>query len=305
MQREINGIIVVDKPENISSAGVVAILKRMFKAGKVGHTGTLDPLATGVMICCINDATRLARFFLLGNKQYEAVLCLGVETDTQDSTGTVVAKCDKIHISQQKIQSVFKKFTGNIQQYPPIYSALKHEGVPLYKLARQGRPVQKPSRQVNISHIDILDINLPEIRFAVSCSAGTYIRTLCNDIGKSLGCGGCLKQLRRVESSGFTIKDAITLKELEDLSFSGRLPDQVIGMADSLRGMPEYAVDSFLAEKIRHGVKISKKNLLSNPVDNTEGFIKIISADKDLIAVLSHQSTDSDFHYCCVFHNGD
>jgi tRNA pseudouridine55 synthase len=182
---------------------------------------------------------------------------------------------------------------------------LKHEGVPLYKLARQGRPVQKPSRQVNISHIDILDIDLPEIRFAVSCSAGTYIRTLCNDIGKSLGCGGCLKQLRRVESCGFTIKDAITLKELEDLSSSGRLPDQVIGMADSLRGMPEYAADSFLAEKIRHGVKISKKNLLSNPVDNAEGFIKITNADKDLIAVLSHQSTDSDFHYCCVFHTGD
>ena len=305
MQHEVNGIIVVDKPVNISSARVVAILKRMFKARKVGHTGTLDPLATGLMICCINDATRLARFFLLGNKQYEAVLCLGVETDTQDSTGTVVAMCDEINISQHKIQSVFKKFTGNIQQYPPIYSALKHEGVPLYKLARQGNPVQKPPRQVYISHIDILEINLPEIRFSVSCSAGTYIRTLCYDIGKTLGCGGYLKQLRRVESCGFTLKDAIALKELEALSSSGRLSDKVIDMAEALRGMPEYTADGFLAEKISHGVKISKKDLLSCQANNTEGFIKIINANNELIAVLSHQSADNDFRYCCVFHAGD
>jgi tRNA pseudouridine55 synthase len=213
--------------------------------------------------------------------------------------------CDKINISQHKIQSVFKKFTGDIQQYPPTYSALKHEGVPLYKLARQGNPVQKPPRQVYISHIDILEINLPEIRFSVSCSAGTYIRTLCYDIGKTLGCGGCLKQLRRVESCGFTLKDAITLKELEALSSSGRLSDKVIDMADALRGMPEYTSDGFLAEKIRHGVKISKKDILSYQANNTEGFVKIINANNELIAVLSHQSTDNDFRYCCVFHTGD
>ena len=301
MQHQINGIIVVDKPAGISSARVVANLKKLFKARKMGHTGTLDPLATGVMVCCMNDATRLARFFLSGNKRYEAVLRLGEETDTQDATGEVIAVHDTTGVSQHAIESTLGSFLGDVQQDPPVYSALKHKGVPLYRLARQGKPVQKPPREVTISRIDILDVDLPDVRLAVSCSAGTYIRVLCSDIGKALGCGAHLRQLRRVESCGFTLQGALTLEELEALSSSGELAKAVIDMAEALRGMPAYTADSSLAERIRHGVKIPKQGILPDPMTDREGFIKITDTDHELIAVLSNQSTDSDLQYCCVF----
>jgi tRNA pseudouridine55 synthase len=177
-----SGIIVVDKPADITSARVVARIKKFFGAPKAGHTGTLDPFATGVMVCCINNATRLSRFFLHGNKKYEALLHLGIETETQDSTGTIIATCDEVHFSDKTIQTVFKQFEGTLYQHPPIFSALKHKGIRLYKLAREGKPVQKPPRRISISYIKILEIDQPLIRFEVSCSAGTYIRTLCADI---------------------------------------------------------------------------------------------------------------------------
>ena len=190
---EFSGIIVVDKPANITSARVVAVIKKRLGARKVGHTGTLDPFATGVLICCINKATKLARFFLQGWKKYTAVLHLGIETDTQDSTGSIISTSDRIDCSEKKIQSVIQQYEGTIEQFPPLYSALKYKGVALYKLARSGKPVQKPARRVFISYIKILEIRLPFIRFETFCSAGTYIRTLCADIGTSLGCGGHLK----------------------------------------------------------------------------------------------------------------
>ena len=173
-----------------------------------------------MLVCCINQATRLAGFLLHGNKKYVAELRLGQETDTQDSTGTVVASAEPGDYSRQAIQAVVESFSGTIEQLPPVYSALKHNGVPLYKLARRGRPVQKPPRQVQIYDIGVQDIDLPYIRFEVSCSAGTYIRTLGADIGKQLGCGGHLSALKRVESSGFGLDQAIALPQLEAAALS-------------------------------------------------------------------------------------
>ncbi len=212
-----HGIFVIDKPENISSAAVVARLKKILGVRKAGHAGTLDPFATGVLVCCVNQATKLARFFLHSNKKYTAVLKLGVETDTQDLTGTVISRCEDINFDEKKIKSVFEKFKGAIEQVPPVYSALKHEGVPLYKLARQGKPVQKPPRPVFISCLNIIEINLPEISFEVSCSGGTYIRTLCADIGAELGCGGHLKELRRTESSGFPLMNLLLCRNWKNV----------------------------------------------------------------------------------------
>ena len=301
MQCELNGIIVVDKPTNITSAKVVAHVKRLLGAKKAGHAGALDPFATGVLICCINKATKLARFFLSGKKKYEAVLYLGVETDTQDSTGNVISTCNDIQFSEETIRSVFKQFEGTVEQLPPVYSALKHKGVPLYKLAREGKPLQKPARHVYISYIKILEIDLPIIRFEIFCSAGTYIRTICSDIGKVLKCGGLLKDLRRIESSGFVIKNTISLSELENIVLSGALSDRMISMADALQDMPEYIANNALTEKVRYGKRISKNDFQTGNSESLKDFLKIVDRQNNLLAVLNCNKERNNYNYCCVF----
>ncbi|MBU1162503.1 MAG: tRNA pseudouridine(55) synthase TruB, partial [Proteobacteria bacterium] len=279
----------------------VARVKKLLKARKAGHTGTLDPFATGVLVCCINRATKLSRFFLHGKKKYEAILHLGIETDTQDSTGTVTDICKTVEFSKETIQSAFSRFEGTIKQLPPVYSALKHKGIPLYKLARSKKPVQKPARPVSIITLKILEIHLPTIRFEVFCSAGTYIRTLCADIGASLGCGGHLKELRRIESSGFTIADAVTLEELEDLTLSKKSSDRIISMSNALNGIPEHIADKVLVKKIMHGHIITKNDIMFETINAFEGFIKIVDTDKKLVAVLQYTKDKNRYDYCCVF----
>jgi len=306
-QTRLSGIIVVDKPKDISSARVVADVKRLLEARKVGHAGTLDPFAEGVLICCINDATRLARFLLAGNKTYEATLKLGIETDTQDLTGTVTATHPVGEWPDGQIKSAFKKFEGRIEQQPPVFSALKHRGTPLYKLARMGKPVQKPARNVHIANIDILEIELPLVRFEVTCSAGTYIRTLCADIGKQLGCGGHLLALRRTASSGFKIQQAIPLRQLTERVKAGEHRSWVIQMADALINMPACIADKELIKKIRHGkplkssdIKIEHASVESN--DEVHA-IKIVNDDNVLIAVLNYDKSKDRISYACVFQN--
>jgi tRNA pseudouridine55 synthase len=312
VQSTINGIIIVDKPKGLTSAQVVARLKKIFRAKKAGHTGTLDPFATGVMVCCINRATRLSKFFLHSNKKYKGVICLGVETDSFDATGKVTATCDvdfndNKRFSAKKIHSVFEQFKGPIDQLPPVFSALKHKGVPLYKLARQGTPVQKPPRPVNIFGIKILKIDLPYIIFEVSCSAGTYIRSLCADIGKALGCGGHLKELQRIECCGFSIDEAFTLKELEQRALSEQLTDIIINMPDALPDMQKVVATDLLKGKIQNGIKVTPKDGL--PVSgfksgsNRKQFFKIVDIKNDLIAILEFDEQEDAFNYCCVFNN--
>jgi tRNA pseudouridine55 synthase len=302
---EFNGIIVVDKPGNISSAGVVRFVKKALKSEKVGHAGTLDPFAEGVLICCLNQATRLAGFLLRGKKKYAGVLKLGEETDTQDLTGTIVSTGKPVDFSPQAIQNVFRKFEGSIKQLPPVYSALKHNGIPLYKLARRGTPIQKPPRWVHIDNITIREISLPLIRFEVTCSAGTYIRTLCADIGKSLGCGGHLVALKRLESSGFSLAQAISLSELEKLKNSTKRSAHIIPMADALPNMPQLRADTRLAEKIQQGKIISAADLIGSDsiagahLDGSE--IKIVDWEGDLIAILKYKEPGHRLAYHCVF----
>ena len=304
-RKNLNGIIIIDKPVDMTSARVVSIVKKTLRVKKVGHTGTLDPFAEGVLICCVNQATRLADFLLHGPKKYVAELKLGEETDTQDLTGTVISTAEPDNFSQQTIQEVFKTFEGPLEQMPPVYSALKHQGVPLYKLARSGNPVQKPPRRVEIYSINILDIALPLIRFEVSCSAGTYIRTLGADIGKTLGCGGHLNRLKRTASSGFVIDQAISLSSLEKLATSGRLPEKMISMADTLPDMPTCTADGQLVEKIRHGQMITTRDLAGNggiEITRISGpNIKVVDQTGGLVAILNYQKHDRRLNYCCVF----
>ncbi len=304
-RKNLNGIIIIDKPVGITSAGVVSIVKKTLNAKKVGHAGTLDPFAEGVLICCVNQATRLADFFLHGTKKYIAELKLGEETDTQDLTGTVISSAEPENYSIETIQKVFKAFEGPFEQLPPVYSALKHKGVPLYKLARSGKPVQKPPRQVEIYNIAILDIALPLIRFEVSCSAGTYIRTLGADIGEMLGCGGHLNALRRTASSGFTLDQAVSLPALKKLTPGARQPEKFISMADALPEMPAYRADKHLVKKIRHGQMITARDLTGAGGFDTGRIrgpnIKVVDQTGELVAILNYQEHDQRLNYCCVF----
>ena len=302
MQPHKSGILIIDKPANISSAGVVARIKRALGGSKTGHAGTLDPFATGVMVCCINQATRLARFFLHSGKTYRATLRLGVTTDTQDLTGTVLSQCEVTNFSTEQIQGVFTAFEGQLLQQPPAFSALKHKGVPLYKLARQGAPVLKPPRPVHISAIDIISIDLPEICFEVTCSAGTYIRTLCSDMGERLGCGGHLRELRRTRSSGFDIENAVGLEEFEKIAQSGGAAELMIPMNKALPGLPQYTADPDLRQKLMTGRTIDTQAIMAAALTGPDHRVKIVDTAENLLAILQLEKKSGKLEYCCVFH---
>jgi tRNA pseudouridine55 synthase len=301
MSPELNGIVVVDKPGGISSAGVVARIKALFEARKVGHTGTLDPLATGVLICCLNQATRLSRFFLEGDKVYEAEMVLGTVTDTQDATGTVTQTNPVTDVSVDRIQKTMSRFVGAITQVPPAYSALKHRGMPLYRLARRGVSVEKPARKIRINRLVLHDVRLPTVRFSVSCSAGTYVRTLCDDIGRELGCGGHLKALRRTASCGYCIDDAVDFERLSQCKERGCLEKVVIPMKDALSFMPTTVADDRLAKKISNGMKLSKIDFPVLPQVSGQGVFKVVDPQDHLIAVLTGATETGRLNYCCVF----
>ncbi len=301
MDLDNHGFIVIDKPENMTSARVVSHVKKALGAKKVGHAGTLDPFATGVMICCVNRATRLARFFLGGDKKYEALLHLGIETDTQDATGSRVAESPVPDCSETEIQAVCRSFTGPLDQVPPIYSALKHKGVPLYKHARLGKPIQKPARQIVVFDLHITEIQLPYVRFEVTCSAGTYIRTIGADIGKKLGCGGHLKALRRLESSSFSTADAMTLETVEQRVADEPFSRYAVGMTEALETMPERVADHDLKNKIVNGVPLTQKDVVLEEAADKGKFIKLIDANRELLAVIEPSEISGEYVYCCVF----
>lgn len=303
-----DGVLIIDKPAGWSSAQVVGRVKNMIQADKVGHAGTLDPFATGVLVCLVNRATRLAQFFLSGEKTYQAELCLGTETDTQDGTGTVIAEQPVPAFTQADLEEVFGRFRGVIEQVPPVYSALKHQGVALYKLARRGQPMRKPARRVHIRRLVIRGIALPGVQFAVTCSGGTYIRTLCADIGRALGCGGYLRQLRRTASSGFGIEGAISLEALTRCVAQGRRSLPLIAPAEALRDMPALTADSPTADKVKSGGLIGMRDFTDLPRDATvmkkgdQGtYYKILDTDGKLIAVVASAPHRERLTYCGVF----
>ncbi len=210
-----NGIVIVDKPEGMTSHDVVSRLRRIFGTRRVGHSGTLDPLATGVLPVFVGRATRACEFALCDEKSYIAELRLGLSTETQDITGAVVEE-KAVSVTPDEFYGVCQKFCGEIMQTPPMYSAIKVNGVPLYKLAREGKEIEREARRVMIEKIKPSHIGGNDYRLEVSCSKGTYIRTLVHDIGKTLSCGACMTALRRTKAGIFTIDRAKTIEELEE-----------------------------------------------------------------------------------------
>lgn len=257
-----DGILIIDKPAGITSHDVVARVRRILKTKRVGHTGTLDPFATGVMVVLVGQATRLAQFLDKDEKEYEALMQFGAETDTGDATGVRSAECGlrneeiEERLNATDWNSVFEKFRGEFDQVPPMYSAKKIEGRKLYELAREGQSVERKAVPVNIHKLEALDadeLRIPHsaLRIRVACSAGTYIRTLAEDIGRTVGVGAHLSELRRTRAGKFAIASAVTLDELAAADESSSL---LIPMSDAVSHLPEVRLGDERIAKTRSGL---------------------------------------------------
>ena len=237
-----NGVINIYKEAGYTSHDVVNRLRRILGQKKIGHTGTLDPAATGVLPVCLGSATRLCEMLSGHDKAYEAVMILGVSTDTQDMTGSVTRTCSVLP-AEERVREVICSFTGAYDQLPPMYSAVQVDGRRLYDLARKGIEVDRPTRRVTISQLQILAMDLPRVRLLVECSRGTYIRTLCSDIGDRLGCGGCIETLTRIRSGSFTAAEALTLARVEQTVADGTFTEYMIPVDAMFPGAGRAFVD--------------------------------------------------------------
>lgn len=278
---EDSGIIVIDKPSGWSSFRVVQFAKRTLDVKRAGHTGTLDPLATGVLPVCLNEATKAIPFLPEDEKEYEGTLVLGTATDTFDSEGKIVSTSDVPEITSAEVQSIFGDFTGDIKQIPPLFAAVKLNGKPLYYWARKGIPVEKEARHVQIKEFNINEFDPPEISFRVVCSRGTYIRSLVNDIGRRIGCGAYLKKLRRLRSGPFTIGQAVSLSDLKE--------SDVYPISKVLEHIPSVRIEGDLARNVEHGMEISIDKLAFFPDSNEREipWIKILTKQGNLLAIYS------------------
>lgn len=209
-----DGIMLVDKPSGPTSHDVVAMVRRHFKFDKVGHGGTLDPQATGLLVILIERGTKLSSSFLNSDKTYEGVIRFGISTDTQDAQGRIIREADCGSLTRERLLEAMRSFTGDLMQAPPMVSAAKKDGVPLYKLARQGKTIERETRLIHIYKFELVDFTPPRARFVLQCTKGTYARTLCSDLGDRLGCGAHLEQLRRTMSGDMKVENAIALNDL-------------------------------------------------------------------------------------------
>lgn len=236
-----NGIINVYKEKGFTSFDVVAKLRGILKMKKIGHTGTLDPDAEGVLPVCVGNATRLCDMLTDRSKEYIAELRLGIVTDTQDMSGTIITQKDVL-CDEDEVREAIYSFLGAYDQIPPMYSALKVNGQKLCDLARQGKEVERAARRVEIMEIEILDMKLPIVKMRVACSKGTYIRTLCQDIGEKLHCGGCMQSLLRIKAAGFLVEEAKTLAEIEKYRDEGKIEELLLPVDQVFGNMPALYV---------------------------------------------------------------
>ena len=278
-----NGVLVINKPQNWTSHDVVNKARRLLQEKKIGHTGTLDPLATGVLVLCVGKATKIVRYLEADDKEYIAELKLGATTDTLDSAGSILETREYAPPTRDDIQHALERFRGTILQRPPAYSALKVSGVPSYRLARQGTILEHEERPVTISEITLLEYRDPLVRFSVTCSKGTYIRTLCADIGAFLGAGAHLTALVRTRSGRFRIEHALDLEQLARKASLGLAEQTLLSLSDALGSFAAVTVDASDALRISHG------NTISIPpgfaVNDSQPLIQVFDRDGRMLAV--------------------
>ncbi len=281
-----NGVVVVDKPSGRTSRDVVEEVKRALGIGKAGHTGTLDPLATGVLPVCVGEATKLVQFLALDTKEYRATLLLGVRTDTLDAEGRVITR-DEPHVTGKQVEEALRSLTGRREQLPPLYSAVKFKGRPLYDWTRRGIAVEQLPRDVEIYSIRIDEMHLPEVTFTLSCSKGTYIRSLCAEVGEQFGCGGCMSALRRTRSGCFGEETALATEGMTEEGKRELFTAHLVPMAEILPGLAVIAVDPPLAKRLRNGYQPEKEILAGYhiPFLAAGDVVKFVLEEKHLVAV--------------------
>ena len=266
-----DGVLNIRKEKGYTSFDVVAKLRGILHMKKIGHTGTLDPEAEGVLPVVLGKATKLVDLLTEKQKTYEALLHLGLETDTQDMTGKVLRE-QPVNVTEEEVIAVIRSFLGEQQQIPPMYSALKVDGKKLYELAREGKTVERKPRTVHFYEIEIKKIELPYIRFSVTCSKGTYIRTLCHDIGQKLGCGGCMEELIRTRSGNFDLEDSMTLAQVEEAVKNGTIENRVIRIGQVLKDYPEIFCTREGDRLLENGNALSEKMVRNN---HKEGWVRM------------------------------
>ena len=285
--RNISGIVVLDKANGLSSNAALQEVKRLYEANKAGHAGSLDPLATGVLPVCLGEATKVSQFLLDSDKRYRARIKLGIRTDTGDSEGSIIERNEGISVSRKAVERALTKFKGEVEQVPPMHSAIKMNGVPLYKLARKGIAVEREPRLVTLYQICIVEFVNSELELEISCSKGTYIRTIADDLGQELGCGAHVIELRRTQAGVFTEKDSISSEELA-LEKENRGLDKIdqflIPMDRAIQDLPEVNLPSITASHVKNGQAVLVRHLPKNGLVRMyedEQFIGIGSIDDD------------------------
>ena len=268
--RDVNGILVIDKPQGVTSNGILQQVKRLYGAAKAGHTGALDPLATRVLPLCFGEATKFSQMMLDSDKAYITTAKLGIRTETGDSEGAVVEEKPVPALTEAQVEAVLEHFRGDIQQVPSMYSALKHQGKPLYEYAREGIVIDRPARPVTIYELKLLAVREQELDLAVTCTKGTYIRSLVEDIGEALGCGAHVSALRRTLASGYTLANARDVKDLEAMRERGE-------SLDGLLLPPESALTMFPEHRLAGPALVSILNgqPVRIPGQSLEGFVRI------------------------------
>lgn len=275
------GIICLDKPRDMSSFMAVKRASRILGVKKAGHTGTLDPMATGVLVIMLGHCTRFIELLPENRKSYTARVKLGVTTDTLDITGEVLNTCD-VNVTKEQLLSACENFKGEILQTPPMYSALKKDGERLYDLARKGIEIEREQRKITIEKLEIYDFDGVEFSMDVTCSAGTYIRSLCDDIGRVLGCGAVMTELRRTEANGFSIENSVNLEELEKLVSENKAESVITSVERALMSYPEITVTKPQANRFHNGGALDYERLHGNyPV----GIYRVYSPEKILLGL--------------------
>ncbi len=279
---QFSGIIILNKPVGGSSHRCVSIVRKALNMKKVGHTGTLDPEACGVLPILVGSATKAADFLVAEDKRYDATVLLGTKTDTLDMAGTVI-QTNEVNVTDDDIKRVISSFVGEIEQIPPMYSAIQLNGERLYNLARQGIDVERKARKITVFSIDIREINLPYVKISVHCSKGTYIRTLAADIGNALGCGGCISELCRTASGDFSIENSITPDELIALGEKGETGSVILPLDTVFKNYEAIYLDKKRADRVKNGVPIyfrgKKQGDIFRIYDENGSFIALSQAD--------------------------
>lgn len=285
----LNGIIIIHKEAGFTSHDVVAKMRGICRQKKIGHTGTLDPQATGVLPVCLGSGTKLCDMLTDKDKEYVAELLLGTETDTQDTTGQVLRE-SPVEVSEEEVRQAIMSFCGVYHQIPPMYSALKVDGKKLYELARAGKEVERKAREVFLHEIEILEMELPVVKLRVTCSKGTYIRTLCADIGAKLGCGGTMKSLQRTRVGSFGIEKAVTLDQLEALRDEGRLEQLLFPVDSAFAGCPKLHVRREFGKLVDNGNAFYPNQTMERTVCREGEWVSVYRENNSFVGVYTYDN---------------